>query len=413
VSESRLHLFEAFGIELEYMIVDAETLNVRPIADTILAAENGGEITSDVEFPDVTWSNELVRHVIELKTSQPARTLNGLADAMQSHVDRINQIARQSSARLLPTAVHPWMNPGQEMELWPHDNHVIYETFNRIFDCRGHGWANLQSMHINLPFANDDEFGRLHAAVRILLPLLPALAASSPVIDGKATGILDNRLEVYRTNARRIASVTGRVIPEPVFTQDDYDEKIFRPMYRDIAPYDPTGVLQQEFLNARGAIARFTRGAIEIRVLDLQECPAADLAIARSVIDVLKRLVAQTWCSTARQQAVPVAPLEQILLGTIRDGEASVIDDAEYLSMLGLEGARSMTAGQVWQRLMADPLDPALKPRGESHTALQTLLQEGTLARRMLRAMDDGASIQAVAKRLANGLEVGALFRSV
>src|SRR6218665_2691544 len=301
---AKLHLFEAYGIELEYMLVSEKTLDILPKADDVLAAQAGGEITSDVEFPDITWSNELVRHVLELKTTEPRADLSGLADAMQSHVDRLNVLAAPIGGRLLPTAMHPWMNPGREMELWPHDNHVIYDTFNRIFDCRGHGWANLQSMHINLPFPGDAEFGRLHAAVRLVLPILPALAASSPVVEGEPTGLLDSRLEQYRTNSRRIASITGRVVPEPVYTQADYDREIFQPMFRDIAPHDPTGVLQQEFLNARGAIARFGRGSIEIRVIDLQECPQADIAIARLVIDVLKRLVDETWTPLDRQQRV-------------------------------------------------------------------------------------------------------------
>ena len=50
-------------------------------------------------------------------------------------------------------------------------------------------------------------------------------------------------------------------------------------MYDDIAPLDPDAVLQHEWLNARGAIARFDRNTIELRVLDVQECPRADLAI--------------------------------------------------------------------------------------------------------------------------------------
>jgi hypothetical protein len=32
-------------------------------------------------------------------------------------------------------------------------------------------------------------------------------------------------------------------------------------------------VLRHEWVNARGAIARFDRSAIEIRVLDVAECP--------------------------------------------------------------------------------------------------------------------------------------------
>lgn len=407
---AKLHLFEAYGIELEYMLVSEKTLDILPKADDVLAAQAGGEITSDVEFPDITWSNELVRHVLELKTTEPRADLSGLADAMQSHVDRLNVLAAPIGGRLLPTAMHPWMNPGREMELWPHDNHVIYDTFNRIFDCRGHGWANLQSMHINLPFTGDAEFGRLHAAVRLVLPILPALAASSPVVEGEPTGLLDSRLEQYRTNSRRIASITGRVVPEPVYTQADYDREIFQPMFRDIAPHDPTGVLQQEFLNARGAIARFGRGSIEIRVIDLQECPQADIAIARLVIDVLKRLVDETWTPLDRQQRVAVTPLETVLLRAIRDGEAAVIEDADYLAHFGFAPGQPATAAELWRHLADGARDAALRPGGESYASLQTILGEGTLARRILKSLSSGTSLKEVYGRLADGLAAGRMF---
>jgi len=407
---AKLHLFEAYGIELEYMLVSEKTLDILPKADDVLAAQAGGEITSDVEFPDITWSNELVRHVLELKTTEPRADLSGLADAMQAHVDRLNVLAAPIGGRLLPTAMHPWMNPGREMELWPHDNHVIYDTFNRIFDCRGHGWANLQSMHINLPFTGDAEFGRLHAAVRLVLPILPALAASSPVVEGEPTGLLDSRLEQYRTNSRRIASITGRVVPEPVYTQADYDREIFQPMFRDIAPHDPTGVLQQEFLNARGAIARFGRGSIEIRVIDLQECPQADIAIARLVIDVLKRLVDETWTPLDRQQRVAVTPLETVLLRAIRDGEAAVIEDADYLAHFGFAPGQPATAAELWRHLADGARDAALRPGGESYAPLQTVLSEGTLSRRILKALSSGTSLKEVYGRLADGLAAGRMF---
>ncbi len=102
---------------------------------------------------------------------------------------RINGVLEPLGARLMPSAMHPWMDPHREMVLWPHENSSIYEAFNRIFDCRGHGWANLQAVHLNLPFRGDAEFARLHAAIRVLLPLLPALAASSPFIDGRLPGL--------------------------------------------------------------------------------------------------------------------------------------------------------------------------------------------------------------------------------
>ena len=198
----------------------------------------------------------------------------------------------------MPTAMHPWMDPN-DVELWPHGTRVIYDTFDRIFSCKGHGWANLQSLQINLPFAGDEEFARLHAAIRFLLPILPGLAASSPIIDGERNGILDNRLVVYRSNCARIPSVTGEVVPEPIGSIGEYHERLLEPIYRDLAPHDPEGCLRNEWVNARGAIARFDRMAIEIRVLDVQETPLMDVAYAALIVEVLKLLCTEEWLDGA------------------------------------------------------------------------------------------------------------------
>jgi gamma-glutamyl:cysteine ligase YbdK (ATP-grasp superfamily) len=253
-----LGLFEAFGVELEYMIVDADTLDVRPAADELLAAVGGG-YEVEVELGPVAWSNELALHVVEIKTNGPVASLGGLGALFQEHVGRIGSLLAPLDARLLPGGMHPWMDPHAELRLWPHENNRIYATFDRIFGCRGHGWANLQSTHINLPFGDDEEFGRLHAATRLVLPILPGIAASSPFVDGAPSGLMDARLDAYRTNSARVPSVTGHVIPEPVFTRAAYEGRLLQGIYDDLAPLDPEGVLRHEWVNARGCIARFDR----------------------------------------------------------------------------------------------------------------------------------------------------------
>ena len=45
--------------------------------------------------------------------------------------------------------------------------------------------TNIQAVHLTLPFRGASEFGRLMAACRVVLPLLPALAASSPFVEGE------------------------------------------------------------------------------------------------------------------------------------------------------------------------------------------------------------------------------------
>jgi gamma-glutamyl:cysteine ligase YbdK (ATP-grasp superfamily) len=393
VSEHHLALFAAYGVELEYMIVDDRSLAVRPIADELLRDATGcSAYVSDVEHDDISWSNELVAHVVELKTTEPATDLAALPASFQREVGEINRLLAPRGARLLPSAMHPWMDPVREMRLWPHDNSVVYQTFDRVFGCQGHGWSNLQSVHLNLPFADDEEFGRLHAAVRLLLPVLPALAASSPLVEGRTTGWLDSRLDVYRSNSKKIPSITGRVIPEPVFTAAEYDSQVFQRIYADISPHDPDGVLQDEWLNARGAIARFGRGTIEIRVLDVQECPRADLAICAAIVAVLQALVAEEWTSLAEQQRWGVEPLAEIFLAAARDADTARIEDVGYLQALGLKSSHGCTAGELWRHLLfvsRDRLGPAAAPWSEVWNVLE---EQGPLARRILRRLGNTAA---------------------
>jgi glutamate---cysteine ligase / carboxylate-amine ligase len=402
-----LSLFSGFGVELEYMLVDAETLSVRPIVDQLLAAGAGEQQTGHVDRGPIAWSNELVAHVVELKVAEPAAALEPLPALFQKNVQEINSIAAGLGARLMPAGMHPWMDPERETRLWPHKYGEVYEAFDRIFGCRGHGWANLQSAHLNLPFADDAEFARLHAAIRLVLPILPALAASSPVVEGRPTGLMDNRLEVYRTNSKQIARVAGRVIPEPAFSRAEYDAQILEPMYAEIAPHDPAGVLRDEWLNARGAIARFSRNAIEVRLLDVQECPLADVAICAAVVAVLKALVAHRWSSLAQQKAAEVEPLAEILIATIRDAEQTVIANRAYLELFGFPGP-TCTAGELWQYLFAS-LPELTAPTSPWHNPLEVIATQGPLARRIVSALVT-RPLPEVYGELCDRLQQGKLF---
>jgi gamma-glutamyl:cysteine ligase YbdK (ATP-grasp superfamily) len=409
--ERPLGLFQAWGIELEYMIVDRATLDVRPLSDRVLEAV-AGTVVSEVEVGDIAWSNELVLHVVELKTNGPAPSLAPLPAAFDRAVAAVNAILAGHGSRLLPGGMHPWMDPHREMRLWPHDYNPVYEAFDRIFDCRGHGWANLQSMHVNLPFADDGELGRLHAAIRLVLPLLPALAASSPVADGKVMAALDHRLEVYRSNSARVPSVAGQVVPEPVFTRADYERRILGAIYRDLEPFDPAGVLRHEWANARGAIVRFDRQAIEIRLIDVQECPRADLAVAAAVTALVRAQVEERWLPLGRQQAFAVEPLQAILRAAVVDGERAAIADREFLRAFGLERAAA-SAGEVWRRALDDAGFFAAPDPAGFVASVTAILDHGPLARRILAALGGDASrprLRAVYGRLADCLERGEMF---
>jgi gamma-glutamyl:cysteine ligase YbdK (ATP-grasp superfamily) len=374
------------GVEVEYMVVDSQTLSVLPVVDRVLEGM-AGAIVSEVEWGSLAFSNELVLHVLELKTNGPATSFHGLDVSFQAGVARANEQLGPLGGVLLPTAMHPWMDPESETTLWPHEFSPVYETFDRVFGCTGHGWSNLQSTHLNLPFADDGEFGCLHAAMRVVLPLIPGLAASSPLVEGRPTGFLDNRMEMYRMNSRRIPSVAGQIIPEPMFTQVDYEREILGRMYADIAPHDPERILQDEFLNARGAIPRFGRGSIELRVMDVQEAPVADLAMAELASGAVRLLVEEELSSRSLQEGLGVSDLAPVFLHSLKEGERFVVDHPRYLEALGFPGRRA-SVQDLWWHLLETVAGHDLLLGEASQSTLEGLLKRGPLAREILRALD-------------------------
>ena len=376
---SNYSLFSVIGLEIEYMLVDRDTLDIQPQSDEILAALTG-ELCNEATVGDIVVSNELVMHVLELKNNGPKPINADLVQQFQKAILQLQPVLNQHNLLFLPSAAHPWMNPNTQTKRWPHGNNAIYKQFDKIFDCKGHGWANLQSMHVNLPFANDTEFFQLHSAIRLLLPLLAALAASSPFLDGRYTGYKDTRLHFYGINQQEIPAISGAIIPEFIHSITEYHDTILNPMYQAIAPHDPEKILHYEWLNSRGAIPKFAYGAIEIRILDSQECVQADVAIALAIVAVLKK-----WLNTSHyflDNPCPLTPLTTTYQQAIQHGFTTEIHHKELCTQWQIS-PNVKTLRDVWSKLIeqvSTDLD------NDSQKALETLLIEGNLSDRLLRA---------------------------
>lgn len=419
-SKRPFRLFEVYGIEIESMLVDATTFDVSPKADLVLRsaeAQRRGvaaaqcEWTGDFGDGRIEWSNELVNHVVEFKTAVPERDLSGLAEAFRASQRRCDEIARAHGARLVPGAMHPWMDPRRETHLWRHDNQEVYSAYDRLFDCKRHGWSNLQSVHLNLPFANDDEFARLMAAVRVVLPLVPALAAGSPFVEGRLTGLLDNRLEVYRTNSAKVGAMTGAVIPEQAFDRDTYRRVVFDAIDAQLAALGADEILfGVEWTNARGAIARFDRMAIEIRLIDAQECAAADVAVAAAVAALVRGLVEERWSSAAQQRAFGGEALLGLLVDATACGRKAVVPPG-FAALFGAE--RATTASD----LLRSCVPQVFRGPAELEEPLRIALEVGTLSERLVAALGPRPAAEqprrvlaGLLERLANGLLEGRSF---
>jgi carboxylate-amine ligase len=199
------------------------------------------------------------------------------------------------------------------------------------------------------------------------------------------------------------------LIPECVYSEEEYYEKIFAPIIRDFRKYDNENIMEHHFLNSRGAIARFDRGAIEIRVMDIQECPLADLAIVSAITALLRKII-DTKISTEKfQKEWSEDRLLKIFKDVVKDGENTVIEDAEYLKAFGLNGDKISVSG-LWKKLYEDiKLD---MPENMSHEFVE-LLKKGTLSTRIINNLQNDISsenILSVYSQISNCLQNNKIY---
>ena len=119
----------------------------------------------------------------------------------------------------------------------------------------------------------------------------------------------------------------------------------------DIAPFDHDHILDPVWVNSRGAIPRFDRGSIEIRIMDIQECPPADLAIQALVIETIKSLVDESFCNLEEQMRVRTEIMAGILDDTAHQGQQAEILSSEFPNIFGLRSP--CTAGDLWKHIYA------------------------------------------------------------
>ena len=237
---------------------------------------------------------------------------------------------------------------------------------------------------------------------------------------------------------------------------------IFDKVKKAIAPYDTEHLLNHFFLNSRGAIARFDRGAIEIRLVDIQECPNADIAIAELEIATLKAIVNGKFAASRSGNAagssnaegisanddrsaansVPhtlkeyreslrnfdTTRLAELLNKTVKDAENATIDWAEYLSIFGIDfatasastspattptatsPANAVTAGDIWKHIYSVVKNDLTEV---SQNVMEKMLKRGTLSSALYKVLGDSPTHEAFVteyKKLADCLAHNRLY---
>jgi len=304
---------EVLGPEHEFSLVD-ENLKALPIVDKVIK-DLYGRIVNFVELGGFTFGKELQLHVMEVKPNKPFKSPRAFEETMHEAVLRLNELLeRRYGASLLGTGMHPTLRL-EETAVWPHRHKQIYEAFSRIFDLRRHGWLNIQSFQLNIPYADETKAILMHNLLANVCAYLPAVSASSPIYEGCFGDYVDNRLYFYMENQREIPSVTGKVVPEYVQSFKQYKKEIIGRYSADLARFGAHQcILNKEWVNSRGVIFRFERKALEIRIMDEQECIKSDVALSCFIRALLRGLMKMD------ELLLPTEVLAEDFKSAIKDG---------------------------------------------------------------------------------------------
>jgi glutamate---cysteine ligase / carboxylate-amine ligase len=163
------------GVEEELMLVDAETADLAPVIDGVLARLGG----------DKRFSKELRAAQIEIVTpvcATAADACRELGHARRHLIERVD-----GSCRLLACGTHPFSTRHGEI--------AEAARYRQIAD--EYVWAATRSLvcglHVHVAVPGADRALAVYNALRSYLPELAALAANSPYSEGNDTGMCSVR----------------------------------------------------------------------------------------------------------------------------------------------------------------------------------------------------------------------------
>ncbi|MDD4161166.1 MAG: glutamate-cysteine ligase family protein [Methanothrix sp.] len=353
------------GTEHEYSINDK---NHRPLAisDRIIQ-KIAGRVQHEVPFGGILVSKELQKHAIELIPARPG-SLSFLENNLCQGLRELYR-ATNHEYGFMGLGMHPLLKL-DETTYWDHDEQEYYQTYDRLFNIRQHGWLNIQALQVNIPYTGKDELVAMFNKIRSLMPYLVAVSASSPMVEGKLTTYMDNRLVYYRQNQAAIPEICHDILPEKLESVDDYVQ-INRWIYSELKKCKAE-ILCQEWVNSRGVIVRFTRRCLEVKAIDEQECLHSDMAFSAFLLALLRSdialeeeessLLAMLEDAMQRGVAGMRPELEKLLAAAEK---SATIEELRYLPLV---------AKRIEQGSLAEIMVQKLK--GETNGRIEPILEQ-------------------------------------
>jgi carboxylate-amine ligase len=309
------------GVEEEFSILDPQTLELTPRYEQLRAAAESDPLLHD------HITGELISSEIEI-ISGVGGDLHDALDRQRERRRRLFALAGAQGVSLGATGTHPWADYREQPIIDTEHYRRVEEGLKYV------AWRNNTfSLHVHLGVREIDRAVRVCDRLRPVLPLLLAISANSPYLDGRDSGLQSARTQSFTKSFPRCG------IPDAFGGWRAYREYI-------------------EFLKRTTSIVEFTQvwwsvrphfsfGTVEVRICDAQ-------ATARES-DALAALMAACIAQATRDvdEGVPFvdsAPrlIEENMWRAIRFGlDGRLIDldrAAEYPAREAIERLAAWTA---------------------------------------------------------------------
>ena len=374
-------------------LVHALDLTPAPIGDQVLA-----------ELCDPDWYACPVLHRLSLRVEPPGSRLAGIHRVVVPKLAKLRTVLGSLRARVLPTGMHPLLDPVSGVRTWKFPEGDPRNAMRWLVNRSSHAWSNVAGVRFAVGWSDEEQLRDLLRVCRLLVPIAPALAASSPLAVGEYSGYQSTRVESMRQPGGSLASLVGSFVPEPAYTESAYRKEVLQPVQREIEAVVEGLEIDIEEFDRRGAVLQPSRRRVLVRALDAQECLSANLAVSLAFASVLRGVMATGVASHHRE--IRQSSLVRTLRACARLADDAVLDDEEYLEVLGMHPG-PITAAEVWLNLI-DRYPPNVDHDPSVRAALRVYLEQGSLASRIRASLGESPSpsgIRRVYRELCEGFD--------
>ena len=253
------------GVEEEFSILDPHSLELTPRFEELRATAEGDEILHE------GITGELICSEIEIISGIGADLHDALA-RQRDRRGRLFALAGAHGAALGATGTHPWADYREQPI-------IDTEHYRRVEEgLRYVAWRNNTfSLHVHVGVRDIDRAIRVCDRLRGVLPLLLAISANSPYLDGRDTGLHSARTQSFTKSFPRCG------VPDAFGGWRAYREYIeFLVRTRSIVEFT------QVWWSVR---PHFSFGTVEVRICDAQATAQESDALAALMVACIAQAV--------------------------------------------------------------------------------------------------------------------------